>query len=206
MKQLYLVRHGETAHNRTGVYYGRIDCPLNAHGQEQAAALADHLRAVPAELIVTSPLLRAADTARAIAEGRDLPLHCDDRLMELSFGAWEGKSWRELQDDAHWQRWSADWQHTAPPGGESFDQLLSRAQAFYDELLTRPQECAIIVCHHMVLLALTTILLETAPENCWHYRVDTGHYCRFDFDGTYAVLTAFNRGGAEPHTPSLPRV
>ncbi|HEX6910165.1 MAG TPA: histidine phosphatase family protein, partial [Longimicrobium sp.] len=87
---LYLVRHGETAWNRTGRLQGSRDLPLNEAGRRQAAALAEHFRARSISAAYSSPLRRARETAGAILAGRDVPVQVLPDLAEMRCGAWEG--------------------------------------------------------------------------------------------------------------------
>ena len=68
MVHVFLVRHGETALNAAGVLRGQLDIPLNATGEAEAAALGEVFRGVPLSAVVSSPLRRAVDTARPVAD------------------------------------------------------------------------------------------------------------------------------------------
>ena len=99
---LLLVRHGLTDWNREGRFQGHLDPPLSDDGREQARLIATRLAASakePARRIVSSPLLRALETAEIIAEALGLPTDKvvrDARLRELGQGAWEGRTHAEL--------------------------------------------------------------------------------------------------------------
>lgn len=90
--RLHVVRHGETEANATGVIQGDfVDGPLNALGMRQAASLGGHFRKHPPRLILTSPLLRARQTAQAIADATDAPLVVLRGLREISWGDYNGR-------------------------------------------------------------------------------------------------------------------
>lgn len=192
MKNLYLVRHGETDCNVKEVYYGATDCPLNDRGREDARRLHGALKARRLDLVFTSPLSRATETAALLLADRPVPLSVDDRLRELNFGDWEGRSWRELQDDPHWQDWGADWQGTRPPAGESFLDLAARVSAFYDDLLSRPEEDILIVSHHMIMMALICRLFDLPPTKAWHFRFLPGTYSHLVYADDFPVLLGQN--------------
>lgn len=97
MITLYLVRHGQTIWNSTGKYQGRTDVALSDKGISQAKKTVNRFLSVHLDGVIASPLKRAADTARGIAETHGLPLETDSRLMELSFGDWEGKTYEEIE-------------------------------------------------------------------------------------------------------------
>ena len=94
MTELVLVRHGETELNTAGVFRGRKDVPLNARGIEQAAGVADALADPPVTAVYSSPMVRALDTARAIASKHGLEPVLDDAFNNIDLGEWQG-GWKE---------------------------------------------------------------------------------------------------------------
>jgi broad specificity phosphatase PhoE len=143
---LLLVRHGETDWNRDGRWQGHSDTHLNDSGREQAARLADELDGV--DVIYSSDLARARETAEIVAERVDLPVHLDQRLRERSFGAWEGKTGPEIESEfaaAH-AKWLA-----GGPGAddaEPFAEFAARVESFVAEVVARhPDETVLIVAH-----------------------------------------------------------
>jgi broad specificity phosphatase PhoE len=143
---LLLVRHGETDWNRDGRWQGHSDTHLNDSGREQAARLADELDGV--DVIYSSDLARARETAEIVAERVDLPVHLDQRLRERSFGAWEGKTGPEIESEfaaAH-AKWLA-----GGPGAddaEPFAEFAARVESFLAEVVARhPDETVLIVAH-----------------------------------------------------------
>ena len=113
-------RHGQTAPNRDGLVLGRADPELTEEGHRQAALLAAALGGEPVTAILTSPLLRARQTAEAVGEACGVPVVVDERLVEIDWGAWEGRPTGSLAV-ADVDRWKAD-KGTAPEG-ESLDSL-----------------------------------------------------------------------------------
>lgn len=190
--KLYLVRHGETELNVKKVYYGSTDCCLTEKGKDQAKSLRPVFEPLHLDVVLESPLLRAKDTASLLLGENDACRIIDDRLKELDFGAWEGKSWQELQGDAIYEKWCVDWQTTCPPQGESFLDLAGRVRSFYNDLLKREEETVLIVAHHAVLQQLMACLLEADPASCWHYAFSQGTYSCFDINGGFAVLKGHN--------------
>ncbi|MBQ2764179.1 MAG: alpha-ribazole phosphatase [Firmicutes bacterium] len=192
--KLYLVRHGETELNVKKVYYGSTDCALTENGREQAASLRAVFEDMPLDLVLESPLIRAKDTATLLLGENPAPRISDDRLKELNFGTWEGKSWQELQGDETYEKWCIDWQTTCPPEGESFLDLAARVRAFYDDLLQREAETVLIGAHHAVLQQLMACLLEADSASCWHYAFSQGTYTLFEINHGFAVLKGHNLG------------
>lgn len=192
MKDLYLLRHGETEMNLKKVYYGRIDCDLTAKGVAQAKALAPVFSRFKPDLVYTSPLLRAVHTADLLLGERDVMRVADERLNELSFGDWEGKHYEDLSDDPLYRKWCEDWQHTAPPQGESFADMAARTRSFFADLRQRDEERILIVSHHAVLQQLMAYLLEETADHCWHYAFSQGTYTTFAVTDGFAVLKGHN--------------
>ena len=191
--KLYLLRHGETTLNQKKVYYGSTDCELTAKGEAQAASLRPIFADIPFDTVWSSPLKRATATA-ALALGVDRPdLARDERLAEMAFGAWEGCSWQDLQGDALFETWCADWRRTRPPGGESFDDLSCRVRRFYTEVL-RPfsGENGLVVAHHAVLRLLTLCLLDLYDDAFWRFAFTQGAYSVFEINDGFAVFAGHN--------------
>src|ERR1700694_448973 len=124
---IFLVRHGETEWNRSRRYQGWSDSPLTARGLAQAEAIGRHLCSHPdaaGATIIASPIAgapRPADIPRHCL-GRREPLRFDDRLRELSFGAWDGFTRAEIAalrpaafDDERRHEW-----YFATPDGETY--------------------------------------------------------------------------------------
>ncbi len=96
-RSFYFVRHGETDWNREGVLQGFSDIPLNDTGRQQARVASALIASLPVTRLISSPLVRAAETARLINESLQKPIdHCAD-LRERHFGVFEGKSVREIE-------------------------------------------------------------------------------------------------------------
>lgn len=90
--RLILIRHGRTAWNADGRFQGRADVPLDEHGLAQASAMAPLVAHLGPEAIVSSPLLRARQTADALASVTGLPVGVDARLAEIDVGTWAGRT------------------------------------------------------------------------------------------------------------------
>ena len=134
MLTLLLTRHGEAAQGDV-MLGGQLDVPLMPQGREEAAALARRLNGVRIDRIVSSPMLRALETAQIIATGR--PVEVDARLRELDYGRWEGLTYAEI--DAHDPELRMRWEHdpagTHSPGGESGEDVAARALNFLVDLI-----------------------------------------------------------------------
>ena len=139
MLTLLLKRHGQAAADDV-MLGGQIDPPLMPAGMDEAEALARRLTGVRIDRIISSPMLRALETAQAIAAGR--PIDVDERLRECDYGRWEGLTSAEV--DAHDPELRTRWEHdpaaTHSPGGESGDDVAARVVGFLVDLLSAELE------------------------------------------------------------------
>jgi probable phosphoglycerate mutase len=154
---IYLVRHGETEWNRARRYQGWGDSPLTARGLAQAEAIGKKLSAIPEAMsaeIVSSPIGRARHTAEIIAEclARGAPLRFDERLKEISIGAWDGLHRNEIAAlspgifDSDYFEW-----YFRTPDGETYDGFAGRVGAWLAEAGPGP---LIVVTHGIVTRVL----------------------------------------------------
>jgi broad specificity phosphatase PhoE len=151
--RLFVVRHGQTADNVAMRYLGRRDERLTDTGRTQADRAAAALASFPIQVIFTSPLIRAADTAARIQEKCGAVLFEDVRLIEGSFGRWEGFRRDELirsggPDAERLLQWEAD-ASCAPPGGESLQDVQARVVDFVSELEREWAGSAVALVSHV---------------------------------------------------------
>lgn len=162
---LYFIRHGETDWNAELRYQGQTDIPLNAKGRGQAArngrTLGAHLGARRSTIdCVASPLSRASETMRiARAEMGLVPddFRRDPRLMEQSYGHWEGQLWDELPrtDPEGFAARAADKWGWQPRGGESYAMLSERIAGWLVDI----EADAVVASHGAVSRALRGLVL-----------------------------------------------
>jgi len=159
---LYFVRHGESEANAAGVFAGQTDSPLTAKGREQAKVVAKALRPIHFDRVVASTLSRTKDTAAEIAAGRGLPVEAFNDLNEIDVGIAAGKPVDELRGlpgatgNDGWRQW---------PGGESLDQVLTRALRVIDRLVAEtPGKTICIVGHGGVTRILVSSFMSVLPK------------------------------------------
>jgi probable phosphoglycerate mutase len=169
---MLIVRHGESEWNRIHRYQGQLDAPLSELGHRQAASLAERLRAESLDLIVTSPLQRAANTAQAIAQHHpDVPYETDDALLEIDHGEWQGKYADEIHSryaaGLHEWRWHPT--RSQMPGGESFSNVLQRTLGFVERMQAAHAGKTLLVSTHDVvikILVADALHMEWDRMNC----------------------------------------
>ena len=152
-----LVRHTE-ADVAPGRCYGRLDLGLSAAGELSARALARKLAGLGIARVHASPARRC----RALAGLLTSAALIDDRLQELHFGAWEGRSWDEVPRDAL-DAWAADPGRVAPPGGETGAALIRRVESFCADLLSAGED-AVVIAHGGPLKLMRAVLVGDAPD------------------------------------------
>ena len=195
---LVLVRHGQTASNRRGLLLGRADPPLCDEGREQAEALARALP-VPARLI-SSPLLRARETADALAAASGAVVEVDPRWVEMDYGELDGCPASAL-DAAGWRAWREDPGHV-PAGGESLAAVGTRVRAACRELAGAAAEGDVVVVSHVSpIKAAIAWALGVGDEVAWRMWVADASVCRIDTAGSSPRLLAFNDGSAHTGAP-----
>ena len=152
--EVYLARHGQTAYNLEGRFQGQQEIPLDDTGRAQAAELAE--RAVPYgfRALWCSPLLRARETADAVAARIGLEPVEDARLMETDAGDWTDRAFADVRAEAPelFDAFASAEPSFAFPGGESFAEQEVRVEAALAEV-ERGELPALVVCHGMVIRA-----------------------------------------------------
>jgi probable phosphomutase (TIGR03848 family) len=132
MTTVILLRHGRTTANTGGVLAGWTPgVQLDETGAAQVAAVGERLAKVPLAAVVSSPLERCAQTAAAVAAGRDLTVQTDDRLGEARYGDWTGRTIKELAKEPLWKVVQQHPSAAVFPGddGEGLAQTQARAVA-----------------------------------------------------------------------------
>jgi broad specificity phosphatase PhoE len=179
----YFIRHGETDWNAERRLQGRRDVPLNDRGRRQAAhcgatlcnLIADRGR-VPEDFAwISSPLSRARETMDIVRGVLGLPaegITTDPRLAELSFGRWEGMTYREISvvDGPALVVRARDKWDFRPPGGESYADLLARLRAWYDGVNGN----VVVTAHGGVARALMVLFGVRVPAEAPRGDVEQG--------------------------------
>ena len=211
--RILLIRHGETAWNAERRLQGHLDIDLNDEGRRQARALAAALQDEPIDLLVSSDLARASQTAKAVGDVHDLPLFIDARLRERCYGGFEGLLYADIaerfpQEFAAWQRRDID--AVLPPGtnrGESFRQFYDRAVgAILGWAASNPGKSVALVAHGGVLECAYRAALGLPLETPRDFKVHNASINRFLVrDGKLALISwgETEHLRAHAHLPAL---
>jgi ribonuclease H / adenosylcobalamin/alpha-ribazole phosphatase len=192
-----LLRHGQTRLSTEQRFAGTVDVPLTETGVRQAEAAAARLAARGGlDLIVTSPLQRARQTADVVAAATGAAVQPEEGFREGGFGKWEGLSFAEAS--SQWPEEMAAWlarPGTSPPGGESFADVAHRVGVALDELLAAQPARTVLIVSHLtpVREIVARALLAPSPEALLRMHLDVAALCEIDwYPGGPASLRSFN--------------
>ncbi len=167
---IYLVRHGETEFNRERRLQGHVDSALTDRGLAQARAVGELLKGLvdgePGWRIVSSPLGRARRTAEILAGRLGLDhgaIEVDRRLIELSWGAWDGRLRNELAAAYPDTFGRSNWAFHAPTG-ETYEEMCARLTSWLDELPPEPERRIIAVSHGVTGRVLRGLYADLPPD------------------------------------------
>ncbi|NUT34505.1 MAG: histidine phosphatase family protein [Hamadaea sp.] len=186
MREIVLVRHGQTEWSAAGRHTSVTDLDLTSDGERQAKQLAARLAGRSFGLILRSPRTRARTTAQLAGL---TPAEVDDDLAEWSYGEYEGKTTPQIRErDPGWTIWTG---HT--PGGETAAQVQARA----DRLLgrVRPALSAADVClvgHGHMLRVITARWLGLPVRDGALFRLETATLSVLGFERETPVLLRWN--------------
>ncbi|MDL0434347.1 MULTISPECIES: histidine phosphatase family protein [unclassified Niallia] len=171
--KLGLIRHGSTAWNREGRAQGSSNIPLDKEGVDGARLLADRLCQDNWDVIYTSDLMRAKQTAEIMAERLQIKVIFDSRLRETGGGMIEGTTERERI-----ARWGEDWREL-DLGIESVESVKARTQAFRSERLDKAIHQNILIVSHGALL--TMLIAELDPQVSVEHPLKNTSFTNFSF-------------------------
>jgi broad specificity phosphatase PhoE len=168
-----VVRHGETEWNERRIIQGHTNSSLNDTGREQARVLAESLRELGFDHIVTSDLDRAKETAVIIGQVLEIRPETDPLLRERSFGEYEGRPTDDLSSDLTGIKDNVYVNPDArPPGGESFRDVVMRAQRFLQRADDDwPSTRLLVVTHGGMVQALRAATSTRPLEGTLWFRV-----------------------------------
>ncbi|MDY5497919.1 MAG: alpha-ribazole phosphatase [Anaerobutyricum sp.] len=191
--RIYLVRHGETMLNRTGCYYGKTDAVLSETGIAQAKSLGKLFGGTEFDYVVSSPLVRAYNTAEIITRGRTQEIFCDSRLVEQDFGIFEGLTYEQIKEQypKELTAWNKEYETYRIPGGESFSMVRGRVEEFLSDL-PRENKTMLLVAHKGTLGHLLSAMLSLPLNGYWNFVFEQGCYSMIDLEDGYAIIRKLN--------------
>lgn len=160
--KVIMVRHGETEWNVLCKFLGSVDLPLNEKGRRQAGYAQDVLKDERIDVIYSSPMKRAYETAEIIRGDRTLKIHTDDGLREIGCGKWEGLDGKEVEEQYPGQiaLWGSRPEELRIEGGDTFLEVSERIVDTFFRIVEANRGKTILITSHMICLTLLLIYFE----------------------------------------------
>jgi broad specificity phosphatase PhoE len=194
--RLYLVRHGETEHNRKSLALGRADVPLNEMGTAQAAAVGRALAGEEIAAVYASPLRRAYDTAVAIASEHGLEVVAEDGLIEMDVGEMDGLELSVVAEKYpdFLSKWlGPDGATATMPGGESLTEVRDRAWGVVQRVTEEHEgQGIVVVTHNFVILTLLAEFLGMELADFRRLRHEVAAISRIEWVRGQPVVASLN--------------
>ena len=161
MTKFILVRHGQSEGNAVQTFLGHTDMGLTVLGHKQAQVTAEYLKDAGIDVIYTSDLIRAYDTAKCIGEATGIPLIASPELREIYAGKWEGMNFQKIADTyAEYQTWLTDIGNAVCTGGESVRDLQKRINAELVKIASLNDGKTVCVATHGTPLRVMTCIWQ----------------------------------------------
>lgn len=191
--KVYLIRHGETEYNKQRKLQGKCDIELNEYGRELAKITAEALKNVNFDVVYTSPLKRAKETAQIIIGEKKIAVIEEARIQEISFGDYEGLCCQgenfNIPDKSFRNFFDLPEEYNVPPNGETFEEVIKRTGEFWNELIQKKEyaDKTILVSTHGCALKAILANINSVPiaefwgtgvhKNCAVTIVDVSDKC-----------------------------
>ena len=174
--KLYIIRHGTTKWNVERRLQGRKDSELTEEGIKRAIMLRDRLQDVDFDMIYSSPLNRALETAKIIKGQRNIEIIIHKSLCELDFGNWEGMQISEIERKFpnEYHSYIKEPENYIPVDGESFEELFIRVKHFLDDIARLDAKNILVVTHGVTIKAILAIIKKLSLKEFSSIPVYTG--------------------------------
>jgi broad specificity phosphatase PhoE len=179
MTTVFLIRHGETGHNKKDAVTGQLDVPLNSHGEEQAEEAARALEDEDFDAAYSSDLERTYETTRIVAEKHGLHPDACEELREVSFGGYEGQhkdEWRQAVRESERDR-----RKVSPEDGESLEEAADRFLGKLEEIRDNHPGSKVLVGGHGVVIK--AVLMELLGKSYSELEQDNAAVTVLESDG-----------------------
>ena len=193
MKELLLIRHGQTDWNTQGRVQGGGD--LNNIGITQSNLLATVLQDSQASTIYTSPSKRTHQTAVIIATALSLEVNTTPLLKDIDYGVWSGALLADLiKDDPDlFEQWEKDPSSVTFPEGESLLDLRTRISVFMDEITEKhSSDTVVVVTHESPIISMLAVALDIPDSSHRNFHADNASLTVLQFKNTHYILSTFN--------------
>lgn len=194
MTRIYIVRHCEAEGNIKRYFQGHTNGLPSEKGYVQLERLAERFADVHIDVIYSSPLTRAYETAQAINRGRGLEIQTDERLIEINGGKWEGVMWESFPElfPEETELWERDPANFVAPDGESMREVYERMSQAISDIAYRHPDSVVAVASHGCAIRCLLCWLNGKPLE----QLSTIHWCDntavtavdFDYDGRCRIV------------------
>ncbi|MDC7233064.1 MAG: histidine phosphatase family protein [Spirochaetales bacterium] len=184
MSELYLIRHAQSVANEKRIMASRQAFPLTEAGKADAALIASQLSEITEiDRIISSPLIRAKQTAGAFASVYNLEVEEDERISEQELGRYSGMTYDQVKTEEQYETvTSRRWNWIPEGGGESYSMIASRVQGFFQSVPAGKQEKILIVTHAVTFRLIRAVLENTLPAYPDSFP-NNGEIWKVDFKG-----------------------
>ena len=204
MTKFILVRHGQSKANEGGFLAGVTDVPLSTLGEKQAKAVGEYvLKTYNVDVVYSSPLERACNTVKDVADALNLPIIKEDALREFDFGKLEGLTLEDikLNHDNAYGKWASDPGVYVPDGGESMTQLQNRVVKKLKEIAAIEGEKTVLIGSHSSVIRALQCYVQKLPltkmkNTPW---VVNGSIAELNFDGEDFYIIKYGFDGHLSH-------
>lgn len=188
MTKFILVRHGQSKANECGYLVGKTEAPLSSLGEKQAEAVSEYvLKAYNVDAVYSSPMSRACNTVKGVADALNLPIITENDLTEFDFGEWEGLTLEKIKNnfDNGYSKWAKDPGTVVPHGGESMSHLQARVVEKLKEIGKKEDGKTVLIGSHSSVIRALQCYVQGLPlskmkNTPW---VVNGSIAELNFDG-----------------------
>ena len=188
MGKLILVRHGQTEMNAQKLYFGKLDPPLNDLGISQAYQAKEKLLDIDYDIIYSSPLERAKQTAE-ICNYLDKDINYNSKLEEINFGIFEGLTFKEISEKFpdEVKKMEENWKDYNYITGESPKEMFQRVISFLETLDYSKNN--LIIAHWGIINCIISYFVSGSLDTYWKFEIKNGAVVIFEGNFEFSYLT-----------------
>lgn len=194
--EIYLLRHGETGLNRKRVYFGHLDTSMTDLGRESIRHVSESFYG-SLDVVICSDLDRCQESASIFTKEKNIKRVLDDRLRELDFGVFEGRSYQDLVaefPDESKAFFSGDHEFMIP-AGESIGMLFERTTELFEEVVeTYKGKSILLSTHGGPIRAILSRYLAGDEKAYWKFAVDHASLTKLVYEDGFVYLEYMGRG------------
>ncbi|VAX35556.1 hypothetical protein MNBD_UNCLBAC01-646 [hydrothermal vent metagenome] len=194
MIEFILIRHGATVWSEERRYQGSSNICLSSKGKKQIQRLSKVILSYSPDVLYSSTLSRAQESAAILFKPLKKKIICDERINELNFGSWEGKTASELiqEKDVKYQKWMQGC-FIKPPLGESVLSLKKRVGFFMQDCIKKHDgKTVAVMSHGGVLRCFIVEALGLSRKQLFQFHIDTATITVMTVCSGFGQLVTFN--------------